>query len=86
MGELGSGGERWSVPSFDGPCDHQSLAHREAKPGAKTVGVARSSYRPIPVLRFGSTLVVLWILLMSLVTIGYVFESLICSNVFNDSA
>jgi hypothetical protein len=35
-------------PSSDGHFGHQSIAHREAKPGAKTVGVARPSYRPIP--------------------------------------
>jgi hypothetical protein len=42
-------------------------------PGAKTVGVAHSSYRPIPVLRYNSTLVVLCIFLLSLVTVGYFF-------------
>jgi hypothetical protein len=59
--------------SSNGPCDHQSIAHREAKPGAKAVGVAHPSYRPIPVLRFSCTLVILWILLLSLVTVGCAF-------------
>jgi hypothetical protein len=52
---------------------HQHVAHLEAKPRAKTVGVAHSSYRPIHVLRFNSTLVAMWNLLLSLVTVGYVF-------------
>jgi hypothetical protein len=59
---------------FNGPYVHQSFAHREAGPGAKTVGVAHSSYRPIPILRLISTLVVLWNLLLSLVTVGYDYE------------
>jgi hypothetical protein len=68
LARVGRGGR---CSSLDGPCsDRQSVAHREAKPGAKTVGVARSSCRPIPVLWFSCTLVVLWILLLSLVTVG----------------
>jgi hypothetical protein len=54
---------------FNGPYIHQFVAPWEAMPSAKTVGVAHSSYRPI--LRISSTLIVLWILLLSLVTVGY---------------
>ena len=36
---------------FNGPYAHKYVAHREAMPLAKTVGVAHSSYRPIPILR-----------------------------------
>jgi hypothetical protein len=61
---------------FNGPYVHQSVAHREARPGAKRVGVAHTSYRPIPVMWFISTLVVLRIYLLSLVMVGYVFEAL----------
>jgi hypothetical protein len=43
--QLGGGGR---CVFFNGPYVHQSVAHREAMPGAKTVGVAHSSYRPIP--------------------------------------
>jgi hypothetical protein len=46
-----------------------SIAHGEAKPGAKTIGVAHSSYRPISMVCFGSTLVILWILSQCLVTV-----------------
>jgi hypothetical protein len=42
---------------FNGPYVHQSLAQREARPGAKTVGIAHSNCRPIPGMWFSSTLV-----------------------------
>jgi hypothetical protein len=64
---LGRGGR---CMLFNGPYVHRSCTHGEAKPSAKTVGVAHSSYRPIPVLRFISTLIILWILLLSLETVG----------------
>jgi hypothetical protein len=73
LGWLGRGGRRLLLNE---PYVHQSVAHREAMPRAKTVGVAHSSYGPIHVLRFSSTLVVFWNLLLSLVTVGYVFYSL----------
>jgi hypothetical protein len=57
---------------FNGPYVHQTIAHRETRHRANTVGVAHSSYRPIPVWRFSSTLAVLWNLFLSLVTVGYV--------------
>jgi hypothetical protein len=53
LARLGSGGR---CLLFNGPCDHQHVAHGESKPGAKTVGVAHSSYGPILMLWFGSTL------------------------------
>jgi hypothetical protein len=65
------------------PYVHQSVAHWEAKPRAKTVGVAHSSYRPILVLWFSSTLVVLWILLLSLVTVGCVWMQYEIKSVAN---
>jgi hypothetical protein len=54
---------------FNEPYVHPSIAHWEVRPKAKTVGVAHSSYRPILVVRLNITLVVLWILLLSLATV-----------------
>jgi hypothetical protein len=58
---------------FNDPYVHQYVGHWGARPKAKTVGVTHSSYRPILVLRFSSNLLVLWNVLLSLVTVGYIF-------------
>jgi hypothetical protein len=51
---------------FNEPYVHQSFAQWETMPRAKTIGVAHSSSRPIPGMSDSSTLVVLWIFLLSL--------------------
>jgi hypothetical protein len=69
LGELSSVGKRWMVPVVQ-----QALC----PPVCRSLGGqalsedGRGCYRPIPVLRFISTLVELWMFLMSLVTVGCV--------------
>jgi hypothetical protein len=73
MGELGSVGKRWTVHvvqrALRPPVSRSSGGRALSEDGRR-----RSFELPThPCLRFSSTLVVLWILLVSLVTVGCVF-------------
>jgi hypothetical protein len=73
MGELGSVGKRWTVHVIQRALCPPVYRSSGGQARSATVGVAHSSYRPVLVLRFSSTLVILWNSLPSLVTVGYVF-------------
>jgi hypothetical protein len=75
LGELGSGGKRWTVPVVQRalyPLVCRSLGGHALREDGRRCSLER--YRPIPVLWFSSTLVVLWIFLLSLVTVGCLFR------------